>query len=214
MKPGLWITIGVALALAASAAAVVRVRHGEHTGAAIGGPFELVEAKSQRRFSDHELRGAPAAMFFGFTHCPDVCPMALSVATRWLKALGPDARRLHFVFVTVDPERDTPEHVAQYLQSFDPRIIGLTGTRAQIDAVLERYRIVAEKNASPSGDGYSYDHTALIQLFDARGGFAGTLDFEDPDDLALAKLRALIRGGSITVADDPLRPSRVARMRS
>jgi protein SCO1/2 len=188
------LTTAVGVLLIATAVAIVLLRHGQRTHTEIGGPFQLVEVKSERRFTDRELRGAPVAMFFGFTHCPDVCPTALSTATRWLAALGPDGDRLHFVFVTVDPERDTAAQMAQYLKSFDPRIVGLTGTRAQVDAVLKSYKIVAEKRPSQYGDGYAYDHTALIQLYDAHGEFAGTLDFEDPEDAALAKLRALIRG--------------------
>ena len=84
--------------------------------------------------------------------------------------------------------------MAQYLGAFDPRIVGLTGTRAELDRVLESYQNYAKKVPSPSGEGYSYDHTALIQFYDGSGRFSGTVDFDDPQDAALAKLRELIRG--------------------
>jgi protein SCO1 len=157
----------------------------------VGGAFELVSATTQHRFTDKDLRGKPAALFFGFTHCPDVCPTALSVASAWLKALGPDADKLHFVFITVDPERDTAASMAKYLKAFDPRIVGLTGSRAQVDGIIANYKIVAQKQPT-SGNDYTYDHTALIQLFDADGDFVSTLDFEAPRETALAELKKLI----------------------
>lgn len=159
--------------------------------AGTGGPFSLVDARTGKPFTDRDLAGKPAALFFGFTHCPDVCPTALVTASEWLKALGPQAAALRFVFVTVDPERDTPDQMARYLQAFDPRIVGLTGSRAEVDAMIEAYGVFAEKRPG-SGEAYSYDHTALIFLVDARGELVGSLDFEQPQDVALARLRELI----------------------
>jgi protein SCO1/2 len=153
-------------------------------------PFELVDAKSGRPFTERDLHGHATALFFGFTHCADVCPTALVSAGRWLQALGDDAQKLRFVFVSVDPERDTRDSLALYLRSFDPRIIGLTGTRAQTDQMIKRYGVVAIKRQG-SGTDYAYDHTSLVQLFDRKGAFAGTVDFDAPSDVALAQLRAL-----------------------
>jgi protein SCO1 len=186
------VRIGITL-VALAAALTIAFRFDPQSGSMRGkvaAPFELTDAKSGKPFSEHDLRGHPSALFFGFTHCPDVCPTALVTAGQWLKALGSDADALRFVFVSVDPERDGPAALALYLQSFDPRIIGLTGSRAQTDQMIERYGVVAEKRASSGGD-YAYDHTALVQLFDRNGRFAGTVDFDDPSDAAVAKLRAL-----------------------
>jgi protein SCO1 len=184
--------LGITLA-ALAVAWVVAFRFDPQSGSVRGrgaAPFELTDARSGKRFTERDLKGHPTALFFGFTHCPDVCPTALLTAGRWLKALGGDADTLRFVFVSVDPERDTPAALALYLQSFDPRIIGLTGTRAQTDQMIERYGVVAVKRAG-SGRDYAYDHTALVQLFDREGAFAGTVDFDDPSEAAIAKLRAL-----------------------
>jgi len=185
-----WIAAALALSVGLGALLWLRGARSESSARA----FSLIDAKSGQRFTDQDLRGEPAALFFGFTHCPDVCPTALSVAGRWLKALGGHGDQLRFVFMTVDPERDTQQSMAQYLRAFDPRIVGLTGTRAEIDRVIEGYQVHAQKVPSPSGEGYAYDHTALILLYDASGRFSGTLDFEDPEDAALAKLRTLIEG--------------------
>ena len=94
--------------------------------------------------TDAELRGAPFLVFFGYTHCPDVCPTTLFQLSQVLRALGPDAK-IKVLFITVDPERDTPELMKDYATSFDPRIIGLSGDRAAINKVLAEYRVYARK---------------------------------------------------------------------
>jgi protein SCO1 len=104
--------------------------------AAIGGPFELVDDRGQP-FGDQNLRGKPFLVFFGFTHCPDVCPTALFEMSEVMRSLGPDADRLGAVFITVDPERDTPEAMKDYLSSFDPHLHGLTGDQAALAAVAK-----------------------------------------------------------------------------
>jgi len=184
----------IAITLAVLAAALILAFRGDlHAGRVNGAKaasFELIDAESGKPFTDRDLRGHPAALFFGFTHCPDVCPTALVTAGRWLKALGSDADQLRFMFVSVDPERDTQDALALYLRSFDPRIIGLTGTRAQTDQMIKRYGVVAIKRET-SGSDYAYDHTSLIQLFNSDGELAGTADFDEPSETALAKLRAL-----------------------
>jgi protein SCO1/2 len=195
MKLSLVLTSALALGLSAAA---LYGRHVAEPPASIGGPFHLIEARTSQPFDDAKLRGAPAVLFFGFTRCPDVCPTALSRASRWLEALGSDAGRLRFVFITLDPERDTAEQMARYLTAFDSRIIGLTGARAEVDRVIAGYKIVALKRPTLADGDYVYDHTARLQLFDARGRFQGTLDFDDPQPEALAKLRALIRGEPIS----------------
>lgn len=158
---------------------------------AIGGAFSLVDTEG-RRVSDADLKGKPAAMFFGFTHCPDVCPTTLVEASGWLKALGPDAEKLRVVFVSVDPERDTPELLKAYLSSFDARITGLTGTVAEVDAIKKAYRVFARK--VPQGATYTVDHSASVYLMDADGRFTGTIAWQEAPESALAKLRRLVGG--------------------
>lgn len=156
----------------------------------IGGEFSLLDTES-RPFTDKELAGKPYAMFFGFTYCPDVCPTTLWDVSQWLEALGADADKLNFVYVSVDPERDTPEQMKSYLSAFNPRIIGLTGPRENVDKILAGYRVYAQRVELDSGD-YTMDHTATIYLMDAEGRFAGTIAYQEKAENALTKLRKLI----------------------
>jgi protein SCO1/2 len=156
----------------------------------IGGPFTLIEQRGQP-FTDKALLGKPSLVFFGFTYCPEVCPTTLTRMSGWLKALGPDANKINIVFITVDPERDTPAKLASYLLSFDPRIHGLTGTQAQVDKVADEYRVYHRKVPLPGG-GYTMDHSAAIYVMDRKGAFSSILTYDEPDAKALASLRALI----------------------
>ena len=156
----------------------------------IGGPFTLTDT-SGRTVTDATLRGKPTAMFFGFTFCPDVCPTTLSDLTSDLQALGSDADRLNVVFVTVDPERDTPEQLRRYLSAFDRRIIGLTGTPAQVQAAERAYRVVASRQPLPDG-GYTMDHTAYVMLFDAQGRFVEPISLQQAPEQRRAALRRLL----------------------
>lgn len=159
----------------------------------IGGPFTLTDTTG-RRVSEADLAGKPTAMFFGYTFCPDVCPTTLSEATQWLAALGPDGDRLRVVFVSVDPGRDTPDHLRTYLGAFDPRIQGWSGTEAELDKVKSAYRVFVRKVERPDGQ-YLIDHTATVYLLDAGGRFAGTIAYGEAADSALGKLRRLLAGG-------------------
>lgn len=156
---------------------------------AIGGPFRLTDHRG-RAVTDQDYRGRPMAVFFGFTHCPDVCPTALGDMTAQMEALGPDADRIQWLFISVDAERDTPAAMAQYLEAFDSRIIGLSGTEEQIAEVARGYRVYYQRVPLDGGN-YTMDHTASIFLIDAAGRFAGTLDREEPPAVALEKLRML-----------------------
>jgi protein SCO1/2 len=159
---------------------------------AIGGPFELTDQHGAT-VTEASLKGHPSAMFFGYTFCPDVCPTTLSDLSLLLQKLGPDGDRLKAYFVTVDPERDTREHMADYLQAFDPRLIGLTGSRQAIDGMLKAYRVYSKKIPG-DGDDYTMDHTAAVYLLDSDGRLTGTLDYQEPEATALAKLRRLVEG--------------------
>lgn len=155
-----------------------------------GGPFTLTEVRSKAAFTQESLKGVPTGLFFGFASCPDICPAALATAGQWLKALGPEADKLRFVFVTVDPERDTEARMSEYLSVFDARILGLTGERDQVDRIIGTFGVVANK--VPAGESYNYEHTSLILLLDRSGTLVDTVDFHDPEDEALVKLRSLI----------------------
>lgn len=157
--------------------------------ARFGGDFELVD-QNGNVFSSTALKGKPHAIFFGFTHCPDICPTTLFEMTKHLEALGDKADRLKVLFITVDPARDTPEQLKQYLSAFDPRIVGLSGSEAQIADVTKKFRIVAEKVGTSDGD-YTMNHTATVFLFDSNGKLASTLSWQEDAATRTAKLERL-----------------------
>lgn len=157
----------------------------------VGGPFELTDNKG-RKITEKDFLGRSLVVFFGFTHCPDVCPTTLFEATTWLKVLGPDADRLQVLFVSVDPGRDTPELLDTYLQAFDPRIRAATGTKAQIDAMVQAYKATYRFVPTSAGN-YTVDHTALMFMLDGKGRFVGTIDYHEKQDIALQKLGNLLK---------------------
>jgi protein SCO1/2 len=161
--------------------------------AAIGGPFRLTD-QDGKPFSSDDLKGRPFALFFGFTHCPDICPTTLFQLSEDLKELGVEGERLQAVFVSVDPERDRPEDLAVYLQSFDPRMKGLTGTLAEVDAAARAYKAFYKK-VPLTGEGYAIEHTAVVYLMDAKGGFFSALNAQEPPETRRAKLLRLAREG-------------------
>ncbi|MET0366834.1 MAG: SCO family protein [Methylobacterium sp.] len=154
--------------------------------AAVGGPFTLVD-QDGRTVTEKDFTGATHLVFFGFTHCPDVCPTTLQQISDVLAALGPKAKAMKVAFVTVDPERDDPASLKTYLSSFDPRITGLTGTPEQITAVEKAYRAYARKVPDQKGD-YVMEHTAIVYVMDAQNRFLGALDISRPPEQTAAEL--------------------------
>ena len=144
--------------------------------AAIGGPFQLTDQAGQT-VTEQNLKGKPTLIFFGFTHCPDVCPTSLFEISEVLKAMGKDADRVNALFVSVDPERDTAAAMKDYLSSFDPHLKGLTGTPESIAKVLSAYRVYSKKVPLKDGD-YTMDHTALIYLMDRDGRFVSPFNLK------------------------------------
>jgi protein SCO1 len=142
---------------------------------AVGGPFNLVDQNS-KPISDQDLKGQPFLVFFGFTHCPDICPTTLFEVSEVLRSLGPQAKA-RALFVTVDPERDTPAVLKDYLSSFDPRVIGVTGDPAAVAAMTKAYRVYAKKVPLDAG-GYTMDHTALVYLMDKDGRFVAPFNMK------------------------------------
>jgi protein SCO1 len=155
----------------------------------IGGPFTLTGTDG-KPFASSRLNGRPAAIFFGFTHCPDVCPTTLARLAKLRKQLGKGDDALSIVFVSVDPERDTPAELGTYVQLFDTPVIGLTGSPAQVEQVKKQFGIYSRKVEQPGG-GYSVDHTASVMLLDKNGQFVATLSPEEGDQVALEKLKRI-----------------------
>ena len=162
----------------------------EHT---IGGPFTLTDHKGQR-VTEAVLAGKPYAMYFGFTHCPGVCPTALQGMGGLLAKLGADADKLRMVFVTTDPARDTPAVMGDYLKAFDPRILGLTGSEAEVKQMLLTYRVYAQKGEVKSGE-YQMDHSSAIYLMDRTGELKTVIGQGESADASLAKVKELIVDG-------------------
>lgn len=158
--------------------------------ASIGGPFRLVTQEGTY-LSNDDLKGAPFAVFFGFTHCPEICPMTLSEMPVALKELGKEGERFRVLFISVDPTRDTPEFLARYLQSFDRRIIGLSGSEADVASVGKAYRAYWEKVPTSESD-YTMNHTASVFLMDAKGEFFGTIAYGEDHESRVAKLKRLL----------------------
>jgi protein SCO1/2 len=136
---------------------------------AIGGPFKLTD-QDGKLITDQDMKGKPLLVFFGYTHCPDICPTTLFELSEVLHAMGKDADGVNALFITVDPDRDTAAVMKDYLSSFDPHLRGATGSQQQIDAVEKEYRVYAKKVPTKNGD-YSMDHSAVVYLMDKDGRF-------------------------------------------
>ncbi len=154
---------------------------------AIGGPFHLTD-QNGKPISDQDMKGRPFLVFFGYTHCPDICPTTLFEMSEVMRALGKDADGINVLFITVDPERDTPAVMKDYLSSFDPHLRGGTGDQKAIDAVEKAYRVYAKKVPAEKGD-YSMDHTALVYLMDKQGRFVAPFKLDRKPEAAAADLR-------------------------
>jgi protein SCO1/2 len=153
----------------------------------VGGPFRLTD-QNGRTVTDKDFAGKPYLVFFGFTHCPDICPAALFDMSETFRRLGPDAEKVSAIFISVDPERDTPEKLKDYLQSFHSRISALTGTQADIDAVTKAYKAYAKK-VPLEGGGYTMDHSAIVYLMDKQGRFVAPFNLKRPADESAKDLR-------------------------
>ena len=155
----------------------------------IGGPFTLVD-DTGAQVSEADLKGKPTVMYFGYTFCPEVCPTTLTDLVQWMQMIGRDADRLNYVFVTVDPERDTPKVMHDYVSAFDPRIRGLTGTSEQIAKVTKEYGVYY-KQISTSDGGYVMDHSAVLYMMDQNVRFVGVIRYQEDTAKAVAKLKKL-----------------------
>jgi protein SCO1 len=169
------IVLLAALVLLTSLAYVLTsVRAVSPTTSLIGGPFRLT-AGDGRAVTDADLQGAPFLVFFGYTHCPDVCPATLAEISDVLSKMP--GKPVKALFITVDPERDSPPVMKDYVSNFDPRIIGLTGDRNAIDQVEKAYRVYARKAPQAGGD-YTMDHSAIVYLMDSKGRFVEAFNLD------------------------------------
>ncbi len=184
----LWGLVVVA-ALAATALFVFAPPRNPQVAGIGGGTYSLVDG-SGAAVDQTMLTGQPSLLFFGYTHCPDVCPTTLAEMATWFEALGPSANAVKAYFVTVDPERDTPEVVGDYVGWMDGKVTAVTGSRAEIEKIMSAWKVLGEKVGE--GDDYTVNHTASVFLVNAQGGFEGTIAYGENADVAVQKIRKLI----------------------
>ncbi|MGB3336405.1 MAG: SCO family protein [Devosia sp.] len=189
IRTWLWVTV-VALALTAGAAAFL-LRQQQPVADSFGvAEFDLVD-QNGNPVDETVFAGHPSALFFGFTHCPDVCPTTLAEMSAWFEALGEEGDDLRAYFVSVDPERDTSAILGDYVSWVSDRITGITGNAEQVDVLAKAWGVFYEKVPIEGGD-YTIDHTASVFLLDRQGQFQGTIAYREDMETALGKLRNLL----------------------
>lgn len=159
-----------------------------------GAPFTLTRQDGQP-ITEQAFRGKPTALFFGFTHCPEICPTTVYELSGWLTTVDPDKSKMQAYFVSIDPERDTPQILGTYLSNVTDRITGISGDPAKVEAMARSFKVFFKKvptdPAKPNED-YTMDHTASVFLLDRQGRFAGTIAYGENPDVAVQKLKNLI----------------------
>lgn len=174
-----------------AAGATVFLRQPTETTSTFGqGTYSLLD-QNGAAVDQTTFHGHPSVLFFGFTHCPDVCPTTMAEMSAWFEKLGDDGKNLHAYFVTVDPERDTPAVLGDYVSWVSDRITGLTGSQEEIDKIVKAWGVYAAKVPLEDGD-YTMDHTASVFLLDSKGAFQGTIAYGENADTAVGKLRNLL----------------------
>lgn len=184
----LWALVALA---AISATVIYFTRPIQPSGDMFGGPFEMVSTETGDTFTQDDLIGTPTLMFFGYTFCPDVCPTTLAEATGWKEALGLSDDQLRIIFVSVDPERDTLEHMRTYLSNFGDGVMGLVGDQAQTEQIKVSYGVFSEKVEEDGSTDYLVNHTASVFMIDDEGKFFGTIAWGEDAQTALDKVRRL-----------------------
>lgn len=188
----LWVAIGVMAVLLAGATVLLRQPGSTATASTGfgGGTYSLVNQRGES-VDQTMFLGHPSALFFGFTHCPEVCPTTMAEMSSWFEALGDEGKALQAYFVTVDPERDTPEILGDYVSWVSDRITGVTGSQEEIDKIVKAWGVYAAK-VPLEGDDYTMDHTASVFLLDSKGEFQGTIAYGEDRNTAIGKLRNLL----------------------
>ncbi|MCF3640959.1 SCO family protein [Rhizobium sp. TRM95111] len=192
----LWTAIAL-LAVLAGWLTLEMTRTGEQLAdGPFGVPFQLVSQEGAP-ITEKAFTGKPTALFFGFTHCPEVCPTTLFELNGWMEKVDPDGTKLQAYFVTVDPERDSPELLGQYISNVSKRITGISGPADKVLEMVKGFRVYYRKvpldEKKPDGD-YTMDHTASVFLLDADGRFRGTIAYQENPDVAVEKLGNLLKG--------------------
>ncbi len=183
-----------ALAISAAAGGYLLWQNGRlRQAAAVGGPFALIDGDG-RRVTEADFKGKWLMIFFGYTFCPDACPTALSAMAEAMDRLGAEADRLQPIFITIDPERDTPQVMKEYVGNFGPKIVGLTGTVAEIDAVARSFRVYYKK--AGEGANYLMDHSTAILVMDPDFKFAGIIPGDAKPAQMIERLNQLMHQGS------------------
>lgn len=164
--------------------------------APFGVPFQLV-AQTGEPITEKAFQDKPTALFFGFTHCPEVCPTTLFELNGWLHQVDPDGTKLNAYFVTVDPERDPPDILNRYITNVSDRVVGISGPADKVGEMVKGFRVYARKvpvdEKDPNGD-YTMDHTASVFLLNHGGRFAGTISYGENPETAMKKLENLVKG--------------------
>ena len=186
----LWGLVAVA---AIGATALYFLRPPQRPLGVTGQEFALASTQGGT-FTQNDLPGTPSLIFFGYTFCPDVCPTTLAETTAWRAALDIAPEDLRIIFVTVDPERDTPEMVKDYVEGFDPSIIGLVGSPEETENAKKAFGVFSEKVGEPDDPYYLVNHSASTFLIDENGQFEGTIAYQEAQDTAVAKVKRLVEG--------------------
>lgn len=193
MRTAIWAAAGIFIVAVSVFFAVQRGEDEQaqqlQANSKIGAPFELID-QNGAPITEKAMAGKPAMVFFGFTHCPDVCPTTLLETATWLAELGEEGETIQPFFITVDPERDTPEIMKAYVENFSDRVTGITGDPDKVAKLAEAWHVYNKKVPLDGGD-YTMDHTASVFLVDSEGNFRGTIAFGENSDAALAKLKRL-----------------------
>ncbi len=184
------LTPAAVLAVGLVGAAILRGTGGADSVIPIGGPFTLVDGDG-KTVTDQAFRGKWMMVYFGYTHCPDACPTALQDMANALDDLGPQKKEVAAVFITIDPARDTPAVMKDYVAAFDAGIVPLTGSQEAIGAAARAYRVYYAKHPTKDG-GYDMDHSSIIYLMDPRGRFVANFTHETSPDQIAAKLKTLV----------------------
>lgn len=183
----LWVLVAVA---AIGATVLFLVAPPKGASGIGGGTYALLDQRGNP-VDQTMFKGHPSLLFFGYTHCPDVCPTTMAEMAAWFQTLGDDARDVKAYFVSVDPARDTPEVIGDYIAWVSDRITGITGTPEEIDNIIRAWGVVAEK-VPGTGDDYTMNHTASVFLLNKDGGFEGTIAYGEAASTAVEKIRRLV----------------------
>ena len=189
-----YILVGILLVMTAAIGFVTfqwyQARYG---GEPYGAPFTLVD-QNGAEITEAAFRDHPTVLFFGFTNCPEICPTTLFELDGWLKQIGDEGKDINAYFISIDPERDTPDVLKNYVGGVSQRIVGITGEPAKVAAMAKAYGIYFKKVELDTG-GYTMDHTASVLLLDGRRGFAGAVAYGETKEAAILKLKRLAANG-------------------